>query len=454
MSRRLAAGTRSGTGERGKEVGASPRLLYPDFARVRVAFAHYNLAGDISGVSSWLLRLATDLRQNEIDVAVLLTDHLTEQQSAPSPLEQALRHGGVEIHKCPPGPGLRKNVAATLAFLNAWQPDVFLPQCKAHHYVAAAIAGQHGLPWAFTLHSDDEDYWAVIDSLPPSKHGGLTVCVSQHIQLELARRDAEAEAVVIPCGVPIPKQTTSFNQAPFRIIYCGRLWEHQKRISLVISALIKACQRPGRDLRATVIGDGYCRELCEKQVQEAGLVDRITFLGQQPFSTIQLHLLHSQAILLMSDFEGLPVAFMEAMAAGLVPVARAIPSGIPELVRQGETGLLVSDDPEEAAQALASLAEDEELWQRCSKEARRLVQKMYNQERSSQQWLDLLVRLAKRSRVAYPIHGFQGVRLSRLSPLLKAPYRRKSLWQQLGLRQRLPGAVATVKGTAKRWLHP
>lgn len=421
---------------------------------MRVAFAHYNLAGDISGVSSWLLRLATDLRLNDIEVAVYLTNYLSEQESSPSPLELALRHAGVEIHTSPPGPTLRKNVAATLAFLNAWQPDVFLPQCKGHHYVAAAIAGQRGLPWALTLHSDDEDYWAVIDSLPPNSHGGIAVCVSRHIQLELARRSAETEAVLIPYGVPIPRQATSFNQSPFRIIYCGRLWEHQKRISLVISALIKACQCPGRDLQATVIGDGYCRELCEQQVREAGLEDRISFLGQQPFPIIQAHFLHSQAILLMSDFEGLPVAFLEGMAAGLVPVARAIPSGIPELVRQGETGLLVSDDPEEAAQALASLADDQELWQRCSKEARNLVQGLYNQERSNQQWHDLLLRLSSRSRVTYPINGLQGVRLSDLSPLLKAAYERKRVWQQLGLRHRLPTAVATFKGNVKRWFTP
>jgi colanic acid/amylovoran biosynthesis glycosyltransferase len=421
---------------------------------VRVAFAHYNLAGDISGVSSWLLRLATHLRHNGMEVAVHLTDYRSATETAPSTLELALRQGGVEIHLSPPGRNLRKDVATTLAFLNRWRPDVFLPQCKGHHYVAAAIAGRLGLPWALTLHSDDADYWAVLDSLPPNRHGGVSVCVSRHIQLELLRRGEDAEAVLIPYGVPIPAQTTTFQQAPFRVIYCGRLWEHQKRISLVISALIKACQRPDTDLQATLIGDGYCREICEQQVREAGLSERIAFLGQQPFATIQSQLLHSQAILLMSDFEGLPVAFLEAMAAGVVPVARAISSGIPELVRQEETGLLVCDDPDQAAAALASLAKDQVRWQRCSKAARNLVRESYNEARSNQLWMELLLTLQKRSRLVDPIQGFQGVRLSRLSPLLTAPYRNRRAWPMSRWRHHWPAVTAILKGRLKQWLRP
>lgn len=39
------------------------------------------------------------------------------------------------------------------------QPDLFLPQCLHAHYLVAAHADHQGLPWIFTIHSDDPDYW-------------------------------------------------------------------------------------------------------------------------------------------------------------------------------------------------------------------------------------------------------------------------------------------------------
>jgi glycosyltransferase involved in cell wall biosynthesis len=344
-------------------------------------------------------------------------------------------------------------VNATLAFLNTWRPDVFLPQCKPHHYIAAAIAGRCGLPWGLTLHSDDPDYWATASSLPPLRNGGKTICVSQHIQAELAQQGGESQAVVIPYGVSIPATTTHYSTHPFRVVYSGRLWEHQKRASLVVESLIRACQR-SEAITATLIGDGYSRAACEQQVRDAGLGDRISFSGRLPFAGVQQILLQSQAILLMSDFEGLPVALLEAMAAGVVPVVRSIPSGIPEVVRQRETGLLVSDDPEQAAAALTALAEDHALWRRCSAASRQLVEERFSSDHCHGQWLALVRELQTTSKPTYPIVGLHGVRLSKLSPLLKAGYRRRRPWKSLRLRQRIFTSLAKIKGLVKEQLKP
>jgi colanic acid/amylovoran biosynthesis glycosyltransferase len=71
--------------------------------------------------------------------------------------------------------------ATPLQFLNQVQPDLFLPQCLHAHYVAAAHAGRQGLPWIFTMHSDDPDYWCVAEALTPETHDGSSVCVSQFL---------------------------------------------------------------------------------------------------------------------------------------------------------------------------------------------------------------------------------------------------------------------------------
>jgi colanic acid/amylovoran biosynthesis glycosyltransferase len=418
---------------------------------MRIAFAHYSSVDDISGVTSWLIQLALYLKGEGCSVAIVLLD-LCEPGDI-SPLELAMRQGGIEVFKSPPTGSLRQDVNATLAFLNAWRPDVFLPQCKAPHFVAAAIAGRCGLPWGFTLHSDDPDYWAIAESLSPQKHGGQTICISKHIQAELSKKGGESQAVVIPCGVSIPATTTHYSTQPFRVVYSGRLWEYQKRASLVVESLIRACQR-SEAIKATLIGDGYSRQACEQQVLDAGLADRISFSGRLPFAGVQKILLQSQAILLMSDFEGLPVALLEAMAAGVVPVVRAIPSGIPEVVRHGDTGLLVSDDPEQAAAALGLLADDPAFWQRCSAASRQLVKERFSSDHCHRQWLALVRQLQATSKPHFPIKGLHGVRLSKLSPLLKAGYRRSLPWDALRLRQRFSTRLAKLKGLVKEQLKP
>ena len=353
---------------------------------------------------------------------------------------------------------LKEDVQETLAFLNDWQPTVFLPQCKPAHFAAAAQAGSRGLPWALTLHSDDPDYWATVGAFGGPSHGCSLVCVSRHIRDELTPRTIGGTASVIPCGVSIPARATSFRKDPFHVVFSGRIWEHQKRASLVIQTLIRAC-RSSDSLRATLIGDGYSRAACEQQVAEAGLSGAISFTGPLPPGQVQARLLEAQAILLMSDFEGLPIALLEAMAAGVVPVVRRIPSGIPELVDHERTGLLVSEDPAEAARALLRLADDPDLWRRCSTAARDLVAQHYSAEGSYRQWLQLLEGLDRQFNNApsspYPIDSRRIDSLHRIDPSFHKEYV-QPVPPSIPLRQTLRTAIARAKHRIKRLLsrHP
>jgi glycosyltransferase involved in cell wall biosynthesis len=76
--------------------------------------------------------------------------------------------------------------------------------------------------------------------------------------------------------------------------------------------------------------------------------------------------------------DGIPTVFMEAMAIGR-PVISCPIGGIPELVRDGETGLLVSsNDPRAVAEAIIRLGSDEALRIRLGQQARALVEKQHN----------------------------------------------------------------------------
>ena len=227
---------------------------------------------------------------------------------------------------------LKEDVQETLAFLNDWQPTVFLPQCKPAHFAAAAQAGSRGLPWALTLHSDDPDYWATVGAFGGPSHGCSLVCVSRHIRDELTPRTIGGTASVIPCGIP-------------------------------------------------------------------------------------------------------------------------------ELVDHERTGLLVSEDPAEAARALRRLADDPDLWRRCSTAARDLVAQHYSAEGSDRQWLQLLEGLDRQFNNApsgpYPIDSRRIDSLHRIDPSFHKDYV-QPVPPSIPLRQTLRTAIARAKHRIKRLLsrHP
>ncbi|QVL52060.1 MAG: glycosyltransferase [Cyanobium sp. M30B3] len=91
----------------------------------------------------------------------------------------------------------------------------------------------------------------------------------------------------------------------------------------MVHTLIHACQASSQT-EGHLIGDGSDRAAYQPLVHQTGFGDRIHFHGRVAPEQAQPLLHRNQAILLMSDFEGLPVALLEAMAAGVVPVAHAI----------------------------------------------------------------------------------------------------------------------------------
>ena len=108
--------------------------------------------------------------------------------------------------------------------------------------------------------------------------------------------------------------------------------------------------------RLLLVGDGSLRKQAEAHAGSLGLGARVHFLGVRP--DIDALLPECDLFALASDWEGMPMAIIEAMAAGL-PVAATAVGGVPELVAHQATGLLVPPgDTPALADALALLARD------------------------------------------------------------------------------------------------
>lgn len=112
------------------------------------------------------------------------------------------------------------------------------------------------------------------------------------------------------------------------------------------------------EVRAIVVGDGPLRGGLEGLAQQRGLADRVWFLGwRRDLTRIYADL---DVAILTSRNEGTPVALIEAMAAGVPVVATAV-GGVPDLVRDGVTGILAAaGDARAIAEAAARLLADRE----------------------------------------------------------------------------------------------
>jgi glycosyltransferase involved in cell wall biosynthesis len=111
----------------------------------------------------------------------------------------------------------------------------------------------------------------------------------------------------------------------------------------VLIAAVALCVRAGLNLRLVVAGDGAYRRKLEHQATEAGLGERVQFLGQVSFGEPMRALMdHADLFVLASRTEGLPRALLEAMARGLPCIGTSV-GGIPELL--AEADLVPPDQP-------------------------------------------------------------------------------------------------------------
>lgn len=135
----------------------------------------------------------------------------------------------------------------------------------------------------------------------------------------------------------------------------------------VIEAARLAVSRNPR-LRFFIAGDGPLRPAAEALIASAGLEGRVKLLGWRRDVVDLVHAM--DLFLLMSRFEGLPRAVLQAMAAGVPVVATAV-DGTPEVVVDGRTGILVPPGrPDIAAERLVTLSDDPEARSRLASEAR------------------------------------------------------------------------------------
>jgi colanic acid/amylovoran biosynthesis glycosyltransferase len=363
---------------------------------LEVTFCTYDRPGNVGGPFSWLLQLLPALRERGVESRCLCLTHYGET----GPVVEGLRSASFDCSVVNCHSRTADEVKWILEQLQASPPTVFVPNLVVSAYHAARYLRSCGIPTVGVIHSDDSYYRAIIEEFvagPRPRRVSSAVCVSEILKDQVASLGVSGVTVQrIPCGARVPNSTVTPIEGRFRIAYVGRLAEEQKRISDTTRALIRVC-REIPNAEAVIFGDGPDRSNVDQILASEGVEVAVRLGGSLPNSAVQQELLKCDAIVLLSDYEGLPIALLEGMACGCVPVCMAMRSGIPELIQHNVSGLIVNDREDSFVAAMKSLAADPMLRQRLSVNARQTVIDKYSQEQSADLWADHLHKLARQS---------------------------------------------------------
>lgn len=261
---------------------------------------------------------------------------------------------------------------------------------------AAPVAFRNDIPLVITWWGNDVstllgtqrynpknwDYIAFMPSI--IRRAAINLCVSQEMA-ELVREVGGDSANVegFRPGIDLDRYAPqdSASGVP-QVILIGRFTE-KKGHSYAIRAFARALEA-GCDAHLTFVGGGDLRPQCQKLVADFGIQQHVTFSGILTPQQVADALASSDIALVPSvvahnhDREGSPTVAKEASASG-VPVIGTYHAGIPEMVEDGTTGILVPERRvDELTDALVTLLQDADLRERYGRAAREKMKREFN----------------------------------------------------------------------------
>lgn len=263
-------------------------------------------------------------------------------------------------------------------------------------------------------------------SLPPSAQAGLSgfarwkyrqagriIAVSNAVRQGLVHYGLEeARIVVVRDGVDVAR----IEQAPERnaemrrafglaegekiVLHIAPMTGEKGQRTLLMAAPLLCERRP--DARLVLVGDGPLRAQLEREVRVLGVAGRVIFAGSRLPEELPSLLKAADVFVYPSLEEGLGSILLEAMAAN-VPIVATRVGGIPELVRDEETGLLVPRDQFlDLAEAIVRLLDDSALARRLAEAARQFVRAEGTKDRMIEETIGVYQQLAPRDGGAQP----------------------------------------------------
>ncbi|HYT94639.1 MAG TPA: glycosyltransferase [Gemmataceae bacterium] len=204
------------------------------------------------------------------------------------------------------------------------------------------------------------------------------VCVSDDAATLTAREGVSPKRIcTIRNGIDLARFAYTGPSAGGPVVIVARLSPEKDVANLVRATAIAVRDAPS--FRLEIAGDGVCMLDLKRLTAELGLQDQVRFLGE--VREVPALLGRASLFALSSVEEGISLTLLEAMARGLPVVATRI-GGNPEVVAEGQTGLIVpARDPAALAQALRRLQRDADLGRQMGLAGRQRVEQHFDVRR-------------------------------------------------------------------------
>jgi colanic acid/amylovoran biosynthesis glycosyltransferase len=236
------------------------------------------------------------------------------------------------------------------------------------------------------------------------REGDLFLPVCEFLKERLIREGCEEKKIVvhysgIDCSKFEYRQRQRVPGESIKVLTIARLVE-KKGVVFAIDAVSRLLSK-GEKVEYTVVGDGMLRQSLQQLIDAMGIERHVRLVGSKNHEQVKIFLEQSHVLIAPSltaasgDQEGIPNVLKEAMASGL-PVISTFHSGIPELVDDGVSGLLVPErDAASLADALASLIHHPEICKEMGQAGRRKVEQKFDTNVLSKKLEELYIGLMK-----------------------------------------------------------
>jgi glycosyltransferase involved in cell wall biosynthesis len=286
-----------------------------------------------------------------------------------------------------------------------------------HPAVAALIVHRlTGIPFSFTAHGHDihVERRMLAEKIAAAEFAVMISEYNKRLVVEECDGVDGGKLHVIHCGADTERFAPRDSRAPggrFALVCVGSFIEVKGH-----AYLIEACrvlEERGVRIHCHLIGDGPGRKELARQIAESGLDEAVVMHGALPRPAVAELIAACDVIVQPSAptargaREGIPVSLMEGMASGLPVVASRL-SGIPELVEDGRTGILVPPrDAGALAGALERLFEDPALRRQLGRAGRQKVLDDFDLDRNAGRLVALVEEAAARRDARRPAGSAQ-----------------------------------------------
>jgi len=334
--------------------------------RERPKVVHF-VTGGFSGATQVAVDLCLSALQGGPFEPVLILRH---KPHTPMARVDALRAQGLQVLLVPAYWVHRRTQIELARLLAVIKPLALLAHGFPEHLIGREAGLDAGVPVLIQVeHNSRERYmpWSLRESRRLAEQSAALVGVSEGVRQSLLAQGLPADkTLAIPNGVDLSRFAAPAGEREAGLVMSAR-FARQKDHATLIEAMAKLATQ-GLRPRLQLAGTGPLLSRMKAKVAKLGLGEQVSFLGHHADMP---GLLRSQALYVLSThYEGMPLALVEAMAAGCACVASDV-IGVSGVIEEGVTGLLVPEgDAQALAHAIAQLLRDPALAVRLGAAAR------------------------------------------------------------------------------------